>query len=108
DPGGGGGLRARGRPERDRERYGRNAMSREIEELLRDGLDRLTAGASAPADLVQRARQARRRHLAARGGLATGAAAAVAGTVALAVAVAGGGGGGLASTAGGPAQPANA
>jgi hypothetical protein len=80
-------------------------MSREIEELLRDGLDRLTAGASAPADLVQRARQARRRRLAARGGLATGAAAAVAGTVALAVAVAGGGG--LASTAGGPARPAN-
>ena len=83
-------------------------MSREIEELLRDGLDRLTTGASVPADLVQRARQARRRHLAARGGLATGAAAAVAGTVALAVAVAGGGGGGLASTAGGPARPANA
>jgi hypothetical protein len=82
-------------------------MSREIEELLRDGLDRLTAGASAPADLVQRARQARRRRLAARGGLATGAAAAVAGTVALAVAVAGGGGGGLASTARGPARPAN-
>jgi len=82
-------------------------MSREIEELLRDGLDRLTAGASVPDDLVQRARQARRRHLAARGGLATGAAAAVAGTVALAVAVAGGGGG-LAPTAGGPARPANA
>jgi len=82
-------------------------MSTEIEELLRDGLDRLTAGASAPADLVQRARQARRRRQAARGGLAAGAAAAVAGTVALAVAVAGGGGG-LSSTAGGPARPANA
>jgi hypothetical protein len=81
-------------------------MSREIEELLRDGLDRLTAGASAPADLVQRAREARRRRRAAQGGLATGAAAAVAGTVALAVAVAGGGG--LASTAGRPARPANA
>lgn len=81
-------------------------MSRDIEELLRDGLDRLTTGASAPADLVQRARQARRRRRAARGGLATGAAAAVAGTVAMAVAVAGGGG--LASTAGGPARPPGA
>jgi len=83
-------------------------MSREIEELLRDGLDRLTTGASVPADLVQRARQARRRRRAARGGLATGAAAAVAGTVALAVAVAGGGGGGLSSTAGDHARPAGA
>ncbi len=83
-------------------------MSREIEELLRDGLDRLTTGASVPADLVQRARQAKRRRRAARGGLATGAAAAVAGTVALAVAVAGGGGGGLASTAGDHARPADA
>jgi hypothetical protein len=83
-------------------------MSREIEELLRDGLDRLTTGASVPADLVQRARQAKRRRRAARGGLATGAAAAVAGTVALAVAVAGGGGGGLASTAGDHARPAGA
>ncbi|HEX6857208.1 MAG TPA: hypothetical protein VF204_18080 [Streptosporangiaceae bacterium] len=81
-------------------------MSRDIEELLRDGLDRLTTGASAPADLVQRARQARRRRRAARGGLATGAAAAVAGTVAMAVAVAGGGS--LASTAGGPARPPGA
>ena len=83
-------------------------MSREIEELLRDGLDRLTTGASVPADLVQRARQAKRRRRAARGGLATGAAAAVAGTVALAVAVAGGGGGGLAPTAGDHARPADA
>ena len=83
-------------------------MSREIEELLRDGLDRLTTGASVPADLVQRARQAKRRRRAARGGLATGAAAAVAGTVALAVAVAGGGGGGLAPTAGNHARPEDA
>jgi hypothetical protein len=83
-------------------------MSREIEELLRDGLDRLTTGASVPPDLVQRARQAQRRRRVARGGLATGAAAAVAGTVAMAVAVAGGGGGGLVSAAGGHARPAGA
>jgi len=83
-------------------------MSREIEELLRDGLDRLTAGASVPAGMAERARRARRRRRAARGGLATGAAAAVAGTVAMAVAVAGGSGGGLVSATGGHARPAGA
>ena len=80
-------------------------MSRDIEELLRDGLDRLTAGASVPAGMAERARRARRRRRAARGGVATGAAAAVAGTVAMAVAVAGGGG---LATAGGHARPAGA
>jgi hypothetical protein len=80
-------------------------MSREIEDVLRDGLDQLTAGASVPAGLAERARKANRRRLAARGGLATGGVAAVAGAVAMAVAVSGGGGGGLA-TAGGPAKPA--
>jgi hypothetical protein len=83
-------------------------MSRDIEELLRDGLDRLTAGASVPAGMAERARAARRRRRAARGGLATGAAAAVAGTVAMAVAVAGGSGGGLVSATGGHARPAGA
>jgi len=83
-------------------------MSREIEELLRDGLDQLTDGARVPAGLAERARQANRRRRFARGGLATGGAAAVAGTVAMAVAVAGGGGGGLVSTAGGHARPAGA
>jgi hypothetical protein len=82
-------------------------MSREIEELLRDGLDQLTAGAKAPAGLAERARQGNRRRRVGRGGLATGGVAAVAGAVAMAVAVAGGGGGGLA-TAGGQAKPAAA
>lgn len=81
-------------------------MSRDIEQLLRDGLDRLTAGASVPAGMAERARQANRRRRFARGGLATGGVAAVAGTIALAVAVAGGGGGGLVSTASGHARPA--
>ena len=83
-------------------------MSRDIEELLRDGLDRLTVGASVPAGMAERARRARRRRRATRGGLATGAAAAVAGSVAMAVAVAGGSGGGLVSATGGHAGPAGA
>ena len=84
-------------------------MSRDIEELLRDGLDRLTAGASVPAGMAERARQANRRRRVSRGGLATGGVAAVAGGVAMAVAVAGGGGGGLVSaTGGGPARHAAA
>jgi hypothetical protein len=82
-------------------------MSRDIEDVLRDGLDQLTAGAKAPAGLAERARKANRRRLAARGGVATGGLAAVAGAVAMAVAVSGGGGGGLA-TAGGQAKPATA
>jgi hypothetical protein len=57
-------------------------MSGNVEELLRDGLDRLTAGAGLPAGMVARVR-ARRRHrkIAARAALACGTAVAVAAAV---------------------------
>jgi hypothetical protein len=54
-------------------------MNTEVEELLRDGIDRLTAGARVPDGLAGRARQGERRH---RRRLAAAATAATAGTVA--------------------------
>jgi hypothetical protein len=62
-------------------------MTSDIEELLREGIDRLTAGASAPAGLVERARQSNRRRVMIRSAVAAGtvvAAVAAAVTVTLA------------------------
>jgi len=62
-------------------------MTSDIEELLREGIDRLTAGASAPAGLVQRARQRNRHRAMIRAAVAAGtvvAAAVAAVTVTLA------------------------
>jgi hypothetical protein len=62
-------------------------MTSDIEELLREGIDRLTAGASAPAGLVERARKGNRRRVMIRSAVAAGtvvAAVAAAVTVTLA------------------------
>jgi hypothetical protein len=62
-------------------------MTSDIEELLREGIDRLTAGASAPAGLVERARKSNRRRVMIRSAVAAGtvvAAVAAAVTVTLA------------------------
>ncbi len=47
-------------------------MASDIEELLREGIDRLTAGASAPAGLVERARKSNRRRVMMRSAVAAG------------------------------------
>ncbi len=47
-------------------------MTNDIEELLREGLDRLTAGASTPAGLVERARRSNRRRVMIRSAVAAG------------------------------------
>ena len=51
-------------------------MTSDIEELLREGIDRLTAGASAPAGLVERARKSNRRRVMIRSAVAAGTVAA--------------------------------
>jgi hypothetical protein len=50
-------------------------MNADVEELLREGLDRLTAGVRIPPDLLERACARRRRRLARRGVLIGGMAA---------------------------------
>ena len=47
-------------------------MTSDIEELLREGIDRLTAGAIAPAGLVERARKSNRRRVMIRSAVAAG------------------------------------
>lgn len=64
-------------------------MSNDVEDLVREGLDRLTGGARVPQGLVRKAVADRRRRMATRAGIASVTAAAVAVTV-----VAGIGGGG--------------
>jgi hypothetical protein len=59
-------------------------MTSDIEELLREGIDRLTAGASAPAGLVERARKSNHRRVVIRSAVAAGT---VVATVAAAVTV---------------------
>jgi hypothetical protein len=73
-------------------------MNTDVEELLRDGMERFTAGVRAPAGLAHTASRRRRRRLAVRAAVACGTAAVTAAAV---VAVAAGTGGGPART--GPA-----
>jgi hypothetical protein len=74
-------------------------MNTDVEELLRDGMERFTAGVQAPAGLAHRAGQIRRRRLAVRAAVACGTAAVTATAV---VAVAAGAGSGPAQA--GPGQ----
>jgi hypothetical protein len=64
-------------------------MNTQVEELLRDGMERFTAGVHAPDGLARGALRRRRRRLAARGALAGGIAAVTAAAAALAVAAVG-------------------
>ena len=70
-------------------------MNTDVEELLRDGMERFTAGVQAPAGLAHAATRLRRRRLAVRATVACGTAAVTAAAV---VAVAAGAGGGPAQT----------
>ena len=70
-------------------------MNTDVEELLRDGMERFTAGVQAPAGLAHTASRLRRRRLAVRAAVACGTAAVTAAAV---VAVAAGAGGGPAQT----------
>ena len=57
-------------------------MNGDVEELVREGLDRLTADVQVPAEMVARARtRVRRRKIAARAALACGTAAVTAAAV---------------------------
>jgi hypothetical protein len=70
-------------------------MNTDVEELLRDGMERFTAGVRAPAGLAHTAGRLHRRRLAVRAAVACGTAAVTAAAV---VAVAAGAGGGPAQT----------
>ncbi|HSS92010.1 MAG TPA: hypothetical protein VLL69_22075, partial [Streptosporangiaceae bacterium] len=70
-------------------------MNTDVEELLRDGMERFTAGVRAPAGLARTASRLRRRRLAVRAAVACGTAAVTAAAV---VAVAAGVGGGPGQT----------
>jgi hypothetical protein len=76
-------------------------MNTDVEELLRDGMERFTAGVQAPAGLAYGASQLRRRRLAVRAAVACGTAAV---TVTAVVAVAAGAGSGPARTGPGRAE----
>ena len=76
-------------------------MNTDVEELLRHGMERFTAGVQAPARLAHTVSRRRRRRLAVRAAVACGAAAASAAAV---VAVAAGAGGGPAQTGPGMGQ----
>jgi hypothetical protein len=64
-------------------------MSTDVEDLLREGMERFTAGVRAPAGLAHRASGLRRRRRIVRGAVLTAAAAATAAGVAVAMAAAG-------------------
>lgn len=76
-------------------------MNTDVEELLRDGMERFTAGVQAPAGLAHRTSRLRRRRMAVRAAVACGTAAVTATAV---VAVAAGAGGGPAPAGPGKAE----
>jgi hypothetical protein len=76
-------------------------MNTDVEELLRDGMERYTAEVRAPAGLARAAGRLRRRRLAARAAVACGTAAAAAAAV---IFVTGGGSGTATRTGGGATQ----